>query len=122
MAYYTRKPELVEAIQWTGDNLQEIIDFVGNKEKISMAFKSSKFFGGRICYATLEEFDEKEQNIVELYIGPGGFCTLSPRVPYLIKHDYSEKPEMFPFESMDVYRFKAYYQPDSCALDGSGYK
>lgn len=27
MAYYTRKPELVEAIQWTGDNIQEIFEF-----------------------------------------------------------------------------------------------
>ncbi len=26
MAYYTRKPELVEAIQWTGDNIQEVFE------------------------------------------------------------------------------------------------
>lgn len=26
MAYYLSKPELVEAVQWTGDNIQEIFE------------------------------------------------------------------------------------------------
>lgn len=26
---YRKKPIVIEAIQWTGDNLQEIIDFIG---------------------------------------------------------------------------------------------
>lgn len=30
MAYYTRKPELVEAIQWTGDNIQDIFELCRN--------------------------------------------------------------------------------------------
>lgn len=29
MAKFRKKPIVIEAIQWTGDNLQEVIDFIG---------------------------------------------------------------------------------------------
>ena len=32
MAKYRKKPVVIEAVQWTGDNLREIIDFTGLHE------------------------------------------------------------------------------------------
>lgn len=117
MAYYTRKPELVEAIKCTGDNLQEIVDFVGEKEHIQIAFKNPKI-KYRICYMDLEGYTGDEANIVTLYIGPGDMCPLQPS-DYLVLHDYGET-DMFAFEAIPDYKFKLLYQPDSCDLDGSG--
>lgn len=118
MAYYTRKPELVEAIQWTGSNLQEIKDFVGKMTYIYIAFKNPQL-SYQICYMDLANYTGDESNIVTLYIGPGDLCVLR-LMDYLILHDYTESPELFPLEAMNEYRFKGLYQPDSCSLDGSG--
>ena len=35
---YVKKPVIIEAVQWTGDNIDEIINFCGN----SLTFKGSK--------------------------------------------------------------------------------
>ena len=118
MAYYTRKPELVEAIQWTGNNLQEIVDFVGKDSIIRIAFRNPKA-NYQICYMDLEGYDGPEENIVTLDIGVSNSRQLWPS-DYLIKHDYSEYPNLCPFESMQETKFKFLYQPDSCDLDGSG--
>lgn len=118
MAYYTRKPELVEAIQWTGSNLQEIKDFVGKMTYIYIAFKNPQL-SYQICYMDLVNYTGDESNIVTLYIGPGDLCVLR-LMDYLILHDCTESPELFPLEAMNEYRFKGLYQPDSCSLDGSG--
>jgi len=32
MAKYRKKPVVIEAVQWTGDNLRDIIDFTGLHE------------------------------------------------------------------------------------------
>lgn len=117
MAYYTRKPELVEAIQWTGSNLQEIKDFVGDEADIRIAFRNPEL-GYRICYIDLEGYDGLEENIITMEIGFDDNRQLWPAY-YLIKHDYSEYPDLSPFESMPEYKFKLLYQPDACSLDGS---
>lgn len=117
MAYYTRKPEFVEAIQWTGDNLQEIVDFVGEKEHIQIAFKNPKL-DYRICFIDLEGYTGDETNIVMLYIGPLDICPLRIN-DYLVLHDYGET-DIFAFEAIPDYKFKVLYQSDSCSLDGSG--
>jgi len=35
MAYYKKKPVVIEAIQWTGKNLEEIISFSGLHESVA---------------------------------------------------------------------------------------
>jgi len=117
MAYYTRKPELVEAIQWTGDNIQEIVDLVAEKEQIQIAFKNPKL-NYRISFIDLEGYTGDEANIARLYIGPSDICPLNIN-DYLVLHDYGE-PDIFAFEAIPDYKFKILYQPDSCSLDGSG--
>ena len=37
---YRKKPVVIEAIQWTGENIQECFEFVGNK----MATQKTKYF------------------------------------------------------------------------------
>lgn len=116
MAYYTRKPELVEAIQWTGNNLQDIVLFVEEKEHIQIAFKNPKL-DYRICFMDLEGYTGDETSIITLYIGPGDICPLQQN-DYLVLHDYGDY-DIFPFEAIPDYKFKLLYQPDACALDGS---
>lgn len=117
MAYYTRKPELVEAIQWTGSNLQEIKAFVGDETDIRIAFRNPEL-GYRICYIDLEGYDGLEENIITMEIGFGDNRQTWP-TDYIIKHDY-EDSELSIFESMPEHKFKLLYQPDVCSLDGSG--
>ena len=45
---YKKKPVIIEAVQWTGDNIDEIIKFCGD----SLTFKGSKPF--KVYINTLE--------------------------------------------------------------------
>ena len=81
MAYYIRKPELVEAIQWTGSNIQEIKDFVGTEAEV------------------YQDPDFEGSTILSVHRWRKGICTLLSG-DYLIKHDFSDNPDLFPFQMM----------------------
>ena len=51
MPKYRKKPLEVEAIQWTGDNLSDIVEFAGDKVQW---FKLSESDGIRLSIDTLE--------------------------------------------------------------------
>ena len=67
--HYRRKPLLVTAVQWTGDNLMEVVAFINNK--------------------SIEEFkanlDEKEWSAYETLIKEHGqIVEISPNVSLLL--------------------------------------
>ena len=37
---YKKKPVIIEAIQWTGENLKEVLDFTGKADNFEKYFKS----------------------------------------------------------------------------------
>jgi len=45
MGFYRKKPVVVEAIQWTGDNLKEIVDFIGWHESASSRWTWDEYEG-----------------------------------------------------------------------------
>lgn len=48
MAQYRKKPIVIEAVQWTGDNYAEVLDFVGDAVKVTGAM-------GELAIRTLED-------------------------------------------------------------------
>lgn len=55
---YRKKPVVIEAIQWNGNNLEEVMKFIGSefeyKEKTSYATNKFVYFVGRLLLHTLE--------------------------------------------------------------------
>ena len=45
---YVRKPEPIQAIQWTGDNLEEIRSFIGYEKRHPKACDSDRLIDGTI--------------------------------------------------------------------------
>ena len=44
MLKFSKRPVIIEAIQWTGDNLREVLDFTGRHEKFSEWFEDWKTY------------------------------------------------------------------------------
>lgn len=55
---YKKKPVIIEAIQWTGDNLKEVIEFTGKHPKFSEWFKS---------FEEYEEHVKKNESIFKIF-------------------------------------------------------
>lgn len=86
MAKYMRKPQVVEAIQWNGDNIDVIKDFVG-KENV-------------IVYHLIDNYDNiyvmDANNIMHVYI-----------------HDYIVKHKNGVVKVMNHFDFEKDYQSDN---------
>ena len=54
---YRKKPVVIEAVQWTGDNGEEINDFCGNNAKFTLLCINTKI-SYRLGIETLEGFME----------------------------------------------------------------
>lgn len=48
MAQYRKRPVIIEAIRWTGDNLQEVIGFTGKHPRWSEWFQSWEEYEARV--------------------------------------------------------------------------
>jgi hypothetical protein len=48
MAQYRKRPVVIEAIRWTGDNLQEVIGFTGKHPRWSEWFQSWEEYESRV--------------------------------------------------------------------------
>lgn len=55
---YRKKPIIIEAIQWNGNNLEEVMKFIGSefKYETNTSYATDKFvyFDGRLLLHTLE--------------------------------------------------------------------
>lgn len=48
MAKYRKKPVVIEAIQWTGENLQEVLAFTGEHDKFNEWFEDLKDYQNHV--------------------------------------------------------------------------
>lgn len=85
---YKKKPVVIEAIQWTGSNLKEVLEFTGKHPKFSEWFKS---------FEEYEEYVKKDRNIFKIFTLEG---TMEASVgDYIIKgvqgEHYPCKPDIF---------------------------
>lgn len=85
---YRKKPVIIEAIQWTGDNLKEVIEFTGKHPKFSEGFKS---------FEEYEAYVKKGGNIFKIFTLEG---TMEASVgDYIIRgvqgEHYPCKPDIF---------------------------
>lgn len=98
MAYYVRKPELVEAVQWTGDNLEEI-------KQLAIPYTIEEgFIGLHSCLFLLDQ-NEHYRWLWSNY--------------YLVKKDTNDS-NLYAFEILSPETFLDRYQPDACDLNGAG--
>lgn len=58
MMKFRKKPVVIDAIQWTGENLQEVIDFTGKHERFSEWFKS---------FADYEAHVKADRNVFKIF-------------------------------------------------------
>lgn len=100
MAYYTRKPELVEAEKFT-----EGVESIDNIRKFVAPFKIEEGTIGNIHVLFLFDQDNNYR-----YIWPNY---------YIVKRDAPDS-NLYTFSIVPDKEFKEKYQPDSCSLDGSG--
>lgn len=115
MAYYTRKPELVEAIQIKMNNLDELrsfvpIDWVVCGRYINEAYHNKRY--------SLDEYLENigVLNLVAFEIG-NYYAYLGE---FVIKEEDEDIPGKYTYDVVTSDYFYQHYQPDSCDLDGSG--
>lgn len=85
---YKKKPVVIEAIQWTGNNLKEVIEFTGKHPKFSEWFKS---------FEEYEEYVKKDGNILKIFTLEG---TMGASIgDYIIRgvqgEHYPCKPDIF---------------------------
>lgn len=48
MPYFVKKPVMIEAIQWTGENLKEVLDFTGKHDKFNEWFENFKDYQNHV--------------------------------------------------------------------------
>lgn len=48
MPYFVKKPVMIEAIQWTGKNLKEVLDFTGKHDKFKKWFEDFKDYQNHV--------------------------------------------------------------------------
>ena len=85
---YRKKPVTVEAVQWTGDNLQEVIKFTGLHPKFNEWFDS---------FEEYERYVKSDNNIFKIFTLEG---TMKASIgDYIIKgvngENYPCKPDIF---------------------------
>lgn len=88
MAKYRKKPVVIEALIWNGENLKEIIDFTGKSPKWDEYFKSFKEY---------ELFVKNDRNVFKIFTLEG---TMEASVgDYIIRgvngEFYPCKPDIF---------------------------
>lgn len=115
MAYYTRKPELVEAIQIKMDNIDELRSFVPIDGVVCGRYINGPYLNKRY---SLDEYLKNlgTLNLVAFEIG-NYYAYLGE---FVIKKEDEEVPGKYSYEVVTSEYFYENYQPDSCDLDGSG--
>ncbi|WP_444893621.1 hypothetical protein ACJJIE_03810 [Microbulbifer sp. TRSA001] len=58
MPKFRKKPVVIDAIQWTGDNLKEVIGFTGKSERFDEWFSS---------FEDYEDFVKNDNNIFKVF-------------------------------------------------------
>jgi len=92
MAYYRKKPVVIQAVQWTGDNLEEVVTFCAGDATYELTARG----GGELVIATLED----GQDMTARHIASRG--------DYIIKgvcgEHYPCKPDIFAatYEMVDL--------------------
>lgn len=88
MEKFRKKPVVIEAIKWTGDNLKEVLDFTGRYERFDEWFKS---------FGEYENYVKEDGNIFKIFTLEG---TMKATVgDWIIKgvqgENYPCKPDIF---------------------------
>ena len=122
MKYYTRKPELVEAVRFDGSNFSEVIDFCG--DKLTMAY----FMNNSVWqYARVDKLADFNHDFVNGFFMKASFTPtgnfLREEEQYVSEGDYIVKcvdiGDRTIYMIMPENVFNTYYEDsDSCSLDG----
>ena len=125
MKYYTRKPELVEAVQFNGENLDEVIEFCGVKITLVCIL-----INGVRQYVRSENIGEIDHTLANGFFMSASFAPtgnfLREEQQYVSAGDYIIRCELtndrIIYMVMPEAVFDRYYEDtDSCPLDGSGH-
>jgi hypothetical protein len=125
MSYYLRKPDVVEGVQWTGDNFDEIAEFCGDKINLVNYRDIDGSFRGH--WLPIKRFRELGRDACgffgreeSLFVNKGD---------YILKMEFAVRPfessmdqtiERFVIVQED--KFNQYFEAnDACPLDGSGH-
>lgn len=133
MSYYLRKPDVVEGIQWTGDNFDEITEFCGDKINLVNYRDIDGSFRGH--WLPIKRFRELGRDACGFFMKAAYDFFGREESLFVNKGDYILKMEFAvrPFESstdqtierfviVQEDKFSQYFEAnDACPLDGSGH-